>query len=184
MKDRNSGEKSEIEEIIDSAVVVACDYLVPTGFDQNHWRMLSNDERFYIKGLEIQSHGEYRNGVFQELARGFGIKQYNQFLKTEKANETRLMTASEFSARGLHDEGFGRTLLRNVLFALHEVGKEDNPIGGRNWLHNELPDYWGVRDRILVLLKYLLKTCNLIGHWTDDVQSAKLLTGYIENDHI
>jgi len=184
MKERKPGEKSEIEKIIDSAVAVACDYLVPAGFDPNHWRMLSNDERFYIKGLEIQSHGEYRNGVYQELARGFGLRQYNQFLKTTKANETRLMTATEFGARGLHDEGFGKTLLRNVLFAIHETRKEESPQAGRNWLYNEMPDYWNQRERIILLLKFIVRTCASMEHWGDDIKAARLLAGYIENDHV
>jgi len=184
MKERKPGEKSEIEKIIDSAVAVACDYLVPAGFDPNHWRMLSNDERFYIKGLEIQSHGEYRNGVYQELARGFGLRQYNQFLKNTKANETRLMTATEFGARGLHDEGFGKTLLRNVLFAIHETRKEELPQAGRNWLYNEMPDYWNQRERIILLLKFIVRTCASMEHWGDDIKAARLLAGYIENDHV
>ncbi|NLA48868.1 MAG: DNA methylase, partial [Bacteroidales bacterium] len=184
MKGRTPGEKNEIEKIIDSAVSVACDYLIPTGFDQNHWRQLSNEERFYIKGLEIQSHGEYRNGVYQELARGFGIRQYGQLLKTGKANETRLMTASEFGTRSLHDEDFGNTLLRNILFAINETRKEESPLAGRNWLHNELPDYWGLRDRVLVILYYLSRTCSALDNWPDDVKATNLLAGYIVNDHI
>lgn len=184
MKERKPGEKSEIEKIIDSAVAVACEYLVTSGFDASHWRMLTNEERFYIKGLEIQSHGEYRNGVYQELARGFGMRQYAHLLKTSKANETRLFTATEFGSRGLHDEGFGRSLLRNVLFAICETRREDSPQAGRNWLYNELPDYWSQRERILVLLKYMVTTCAGLDAWTDDVRAARLLAGYIENDHI
>lgn len=183
-KERRPGDKSEIEKIIDSAVAVACDYLVPIGFESGIWRILSPEERFYIKGLEIHSHGEYRNGVFQELARGFGIRQYGQFLKSGKANETRLMTASEFAAKGLHDDGFGKTLLRNILFAIRETRKEDSPQTGRNWLYNELPDYWNAKQRIIHLLQYITKTTSHIDDWLEDAQAAKLLTGYIENDHV
>jgi len=183
-KERRPGDKSEIEKIIDSAVAVACDYLVPAGFEPGIWRMLSPEERFYIKGLEIHSHGEYRNGVFQELARGFGIREYGQFLKSGKANETRLMTATEFAAKGLHDDGFGKTLLRNILFAIKETRKEDSPQTGRNWLYNELPDYWNAKQRIIHLLQYITKTTSHIDDWIEDAQAAKLLTGYIENDHV
>jgi hypothetical protein len=146
--------------------------------------MLSAEERFYVKGLELQSHGEYRNGVYQELARGFGIRDYKQFLKTGKANETRLMTASEFTTKGIHDEGFGHSLLRNLLFAIRETSKEESPNAGRNWLYIELPDYWGVRQRILHLLNYVVKICSVMEYWDGDVKSAKLLAGYIENDHV
>lgn len=184
MKERKPGEKSEVEKIIDSAVAVACEFLVPSGFLQEVWRVLSPEERFYVKGLEIQSHGEYRNGVFQELARGFGIRQYSQFLKSGKANETRLMTASEYGTKDLHNDGFGKTLLRNILFAIRETKKEDSPAAGRNWLHNELADYWQVKQRILHLLNYIIKAASNIDHWVEDIQAARLLAGYIENDHV
>lgn len=184
MKERNPDEKSEVQKIIDSAVAVACEFLVPAGFPQEVWRIMSPEERFYVKGLEIQSHGEYRNGVFQELARGFGIRQYNQFLKSGKANETSLMTATEYGTKDLHNEGFGKTLLRNLLFAIRETQKEDSPAAGRNWLHNELADYWQVKQRILFLLKYIINTGSAIDHWVNDVSAAKLLAGFIENDHV
>ncbi|MFW5687765.1 MAG: DNA methylase, partial [Bacteroidota bacterium] len=184
MKERTPGEKNEIQKIIDSAVAVACDYLVPSGFDSNIWRVLTPEERFFVKGLEIQSHGEYRNGVFQELARGFGIRQYGHMLKSGKANETRLMTATEFATKNLHDEGFGRTMLRNILFAIRETVKDESPQTGRNWLHTELTEYWAVKQRIIHILKYIERTAKHIDHWADDVSGTKLLAGYIENDHV
>ncbi len=184
MKERTPGEKNEIQKIIDSAVAVACDYLVPIGFDPNIWRVLTPEERFFVKGLEIQSHGEYRNGVFQELARGFGIRQYGHMLKSGKANETRLMTATEFANKNLHDEGFGRTMLRNILFAIRETVKDESPQAGRNWLHTELPEYWAVKQRIIHILKFIVRTAKHIDHWADDVSAASLLAGYIENDHV
>jgi hypothetical protein len=184
MKERTPGEKNEIQKIIDSAVAVACDFLVPANFDPGIWRVLSPQERFYIKGLEFQSHGEYRNGVFQELARGFGIREYKHFLKSGKANETRLMTATEFATKNLHDEFFGQTMVRNILFAIRETVKEESPQTGRNWLYTELPDYWAGKQRIIHILKYIVRTASHMEHWINDVSAAKLLAGYIENDHV
>jgi putative DNA methylase len=184
MKERTPEEKNEIEKIIDSAVAIACEYLVPKGFEPGIWRMLAPEERFYIKGLEIHSHGEYRNGVFQELARGFGIREYLQFLKSGKANETRLLTATEFATKGLHDDNFGKSLVRNILFAIRETLKDDSPESGRNWLYNELLDYWNVKQRIIHLLRFITKTTSSLDDWSEDAQAARLLTGYIENDHV
>src|SRR2546422_10523496 len=39
------------------------------------------EERFYVKGLDIESHGELRAGAYQELARGFGVKEYQPRLQ-------------------------------------------------------------------------------------------------------
>jgi hypothetical protein len=94
------------------------------------------------------------------------------------------MTATEFATKNLHDEGFGRTILRNILFAIRETVKDDSPQTGRNWLHTELPDYWAVKQRIIQALQYIIRTASHIEHWTEDVNAAKLLSGYIENDHV
>jgi adenine-specific DNA methylase len=53
-KDRKSGEENEIERIIQSAVRVAMDYLVPNGMNERYWRKLQPEERFYLKGLEVE----------------------------------------------------------------------------------------------------------------------------------
>ncbi len=183
-RERRSGEQSEIEKIIESAVRVAMDYLVPPGFDQGIWRSLTPEERFYIKGLEVQSHGEHRSGVYQEMARGYGLRDYRLFLRSDKANETRLMTAIEFGNKELKQEGFGQSLLRQVLFAIRLTHTEDNPRPGRQWLYAELPDYWGNRQRIIHLLRYLETRCERIEHWQDDVAAARVLRGFVENDNV
>lgn len=181
-RERQAGEVSEIQKIIDSAVTVACEYLVPGGFDASAWRQLCGEERFYLKGLEIQSHGEYRNGVFQELARGFGLRDYKLFLQTGSANETRLASAVEFNNKELQTEGFGSTLVRHVLFAVRETHKNQSARSGRQWLYNELPDYWGSRLRIIHILSYLQRLGIYLDNWQDDVYAARLLQGYLEND--
>lgn len=181
-KEKKPGEVSEVQKIIDSAVTVACEYLVPTGFDSGVWRLLSGDERFYIKALEIQSHGEFRSGVFHELARGFGIRDYKSFLKSGKANETRLMTAIEFGNKQLKETGFGSTLVRHILFAIRETNKDENPKTGRMWLYHELPDYWGSRQKIIKVLSHIIRYCSHVEYWKKDIQAAHILCGYIEND--
>lgn len=183
-RERRTGEQSEIEKIIDSAVRVAMDYLVPSGFDRAIWRTLTPEERFYIKALEVQSHGEHRSGVYQEMARGFGLRDYRLFLKSDKANETRLMTAIEFGNKELGREGFGQSLLRQVLFAIRQTHVEENPRPGRHWLHTETPDYWGNRQRILQLMRYLETRCDGIPHWQEDVAATRVLRGLVENDSV
>jgi putative DNA methylase len=67
-RQRKKNEKSELEKLIDEAVRIACDHLVPAGFDRFVWKTLSPVERFYLKGLDLESHGEFRSGAYQELA--------------------------------------------------------------------------------------------------------------------
>jgi len=95
-----------------------------------------------------------------------------------------LMSATEYGTKGLHDDDFGRSLLRNILFAIRETRKEDSPQAGRNWLYNELPDYWNIKQRIIHILQYTSTTASHIDSWLEDIHAVKLLLGYIENDHV
>lgn len=183
-RQRRPGDVSPVQEIIDSAVRIACDTLVPQGVDATLWRTFSGEERFYVKGLEIQRHGEYRTGVLQELARGFGLRQYTQFLKSGKANESRLMTASEYGRKQLGEEGFGQSLVRQVLMAVRETVQQGSPKAGRQWLYAELPTYWARRQQVLQVLAYLQRMGQGQEHWAEDMAAARVLEGYVRNDGV
>jgi adenine-specific DNA methylase len=185
-KVRAKNEPSPVEAIIRDAVKIACDLLIPKGFSEMLWKTLLPEERFYLKGLEIESHGEHRNGVYQELARGFGIDDYKPLLAKTKANQTRLKTASEFGSRMLDDSSFGSTLLRQVLFAVHETRRTDAAAIGLNWLRNEYKDYWSSRERIQSLLGYfaMLGDNENMPHWKEDSHAARVVAGAVANDHV
>jgi len=184
---RQQEEPSPIVNIIIQAVKIACDYLVPQSIDNFTWKSLSSEERFYLKGLDIESRGEYRSGAYQELARGFGIREYRSLLASGKANQTRLKTASEFASRMLGDTGFGISLVRHVLFAVREAIRTGETITSRNWFSNELREnYWSQRKIIIILLNYLanLGQNKNMPQWQEDANAARLLAGAVENDHI
>lgn len=183
-RERRKGELNELEKLIVSAVQVAMDHLVPQGLDSRLWRTLRPEERFYLKGVEVEQHGEYRNGVYQEMGRGFGLPDYKSLMETGKANETRLRTAIEFKNKEMGEDGFGATLLRKLLFAIRETQREEDPEKGRDYLHQALGPqaYWESRQDMLKLLTYLDQKCGHIAHWQDDVAALRLLKGYVEND--
>jgi adenine-specific DNA methylase len=183
-KPRKRGEPSPIEQIIANAVKVACDYLVPQGFDAFVWKTLTPEERFYVKGLDIESHGELRAGAYQELARGLGVKEYQPLLASGKANQTRLKTASEFGARLLGNSGFGASLVRYALFAMREVVRTGEVKAGKNWLRTEVQDYWPQRKHLLEILRYLSTMGLKLPHWQVDAKAALLLAGAVENDNV
>jgi putative DNA methylase len=185
-KVRPKNEPSPVEAIIRDAVKIACDFLIPRGFSETLWKTLLPEERFYLKGLEIESHGEHRNGVYQELARGFGINEYRPLLAKTKANQTRLKTASEFGSRMLDDSSFGSSLVRQVLFAAYETSRTDAAEIGLNWLRNEYEDYWSSRDRIQGLLGYLstFGDNEYLPHWKEDSHAARIVAGAVANDHV
>jgi hypothetical protein len=183
-KPRKRAKASPIEQIIADAVKVACDYLVLQGFDAYVWKTLSPEERFYVKGLDIESHGELRAGAYQELARGFGVKEYQPLLASGKANQTRIKTASEFGARLLGNGGFSVSLVSHALFATREVVRTGEVKDGKNWLRTEVQDYWPQRKHLLETLCYLSTMGLKLPHWKGDPKAAQLLAGAVENESV
>ena len=178
------GEKSDFEEMIDKAVEIACNYLIPQGIKEDVWKKLLPVERFYLKGLELEMNKEARAGAFQELAKGFAVRNYTQMYASTQANLVRLKTPTEFKRSMMSDDEFGKSVLRNTLFAVHQVTSSEQPQNGLNWLKSELDDYWGVRKIIMEILDYLVKTKNYnhMPHWEADAESAAILKGLIFND--
>ena len=181
-RERSAGESNPIESIIEDAVRTASNFLVPEGIPNHLWRRLGPEEKLYLKGLEVESHGDYRAGVYQEFARGFGVRDYRFMLRTGKANETRLKTASEFQRRELGETVFGQSLVRHALYAVWRAAETGDVAGSLTWLRSELPDYWPQREALANVLRYLERT--EIDHWRDDAEAARIVAGAVENDHV
>ncbi len=181
-QERRTGDDNPIEAIIEDAVRTASNVLIPIGLPAHLWRRLAPEEKLYVKGLEVESHGDYRAGVYQEFARGFGVRDYRFLLRTGKANETRLKTASEFQHRDLRETPFGSTLVRHALYAVWRTVEDDNTSGALTWLRTELPGYWSQREALIGVLRYLAAI--EIDHWREDVVAARVVAGAVENDHV
>ena len=177
-------EKSRFEQVIDRGIEIACDYLIPRGLD-DVWRGLSADERLYLRALDVESRGEHRQGVYTELARGFGVREFRPLLHTSTANSTRVKTPGEFGRKDLTGEGFGGTKLRQVLFAIHTTRTSETPDAGLRYLKDEVPGYWGERQRMVAILDWLaeLGRGESMEHWLADSESARLLAGRLRGDH-
>jgi adenine-specific DNA methylase len=181
-RERARGEVSPIATMIEDAVKTASNFLVPAGVEGHLWKKLTAVEKFYLKGLEVESHGDFRSGVYQEFARGFGVRDYQFLLESGKANQTRLKTASELKRRELGGEGFGVSLLRQALFAVYRVAESEETREGLTWLKTEMKDYWAQRESVKNLLEYLSRLP--MEHWVDDAAAARLLAGAVNNDHV
>ncbi|MFZ4765778.1 MAG: anti-phage-associated DUF1156 domain-containing protein [Roseimicrobium sp.] len=204
---RARNEKSDFEAVIERALGIACDFLVPRGLDSS-WRDLSLVERYYLRALDIESRGERRKGMYEELARGFGVTDISPLLKTDKANGARMLTPSGFAASGLAPLSGGSTealparrgrvgagaphpfaasSLRHLLFAIRETTAADNsPEPGRQYLRDTFGQgYWGQREGFIGLLEWLAALGNAQGmsEWISDSEAARILAGRLRNDH-
>jgi putative DNA methylase len=186
-KPRDGKTIGPVEAIINNAIGVAYDYLIPQAFDTFIWKNLSAEERFFIKGMELEKSNVYQLGAYQEMARGFGVKDFKDILASTKANQVRFKTPTEFGNRSLGNmDAFGNTLLRQVLMAIAQSEKEQNGQAGRAWLKNEVEDYWNKRTTIIELLKYFSTTEHIdhMQHWESPSTYAKYLVELISNDGV
>ena len=206
---RAKNEKSDFETVIERALGIACDELVPRGLD-NSWRELSLVERYYLRALDIESRGERRKGMYEELARGFGITDIRPLLKSDKANGARMFTPTGLAAsllapiqgvesnvaalptrRGRTGTGtphpFAASPLRHLMFAIRETTAADkNPELGRQYLRDTFGQgYWGKREGFVALLEWLEALGNAEGmnEWITDSEAARILAGRLRNDH-
>ncbi|HIJ86201.1 MAG TPA: DUF1156 domain-containing protein [Desulfuromonadales bacterium] len=204
---RARNEKSDFQAVIERALGIACDTLIPKGLD-NSWRDLSLVERYYLRALDIESRGERRKGMYEELARGFGVNDIRPLLKSDKANGARMHVPSGFAATGLAPVGgitsdslpagrghaavgaphpFAASPLRHLLFAIRETCVADNsPEQGRQYLRDTFGQgYWGQRERFIALLEWLAALSNAVGmdEWVADSEAARILAGRLRNDH-
>jgi putative DNA methylase len=189
---RAKGEKSDFQAVIERALGIACDTLIPRGLE-SAWRDLSLVERYYLRSLDIESRGERRKGMYEELARGFGVTDIKPLLKSDKANGTRVASASALAASVLVAVGvdgtdaagqmgtnvgrgrgraaaagphpFAASPLRHLLFAVRETAVNDNsPEPGRQYLRDTFGQgYWGRREGFVNLLEWLAALGNAEG---------------------
>jgi putative DNA methylase len=204
---RAKNQKSDFEEVIERAITIACDALIPKGLNDS-WRDLSLIERYYLRAVDIESRGERRKGMYEELARGFGVADIKPLLKSDKANGTRVHTPSGFgtsllapidgavesaaalprrgraSASGPHP--FAASPLRHLLFAICETAAADNdPNQGRQYLRDTFGQtYWGRRESMVRLLDWLAALGNSedTADWAKDSEAARILAGRLRND--
>ena len=177
-RERRRGDANPLAGIIEDAVRTASNFLVPAGLPPQVWRGLRPDEKFYLKGLEVESHGDFRAGVYQEFARGFGVADYGRLLHADQANRTRLKTASELQRADLAGAG----LLRHALYAVYRAAATGEVTESLTWLHFEVADYWPQRAALAAILRSLAALP--IDHWRTDAAAARLLAGAVENDHV
>jgi putative DNA methylase len=186
---RDSKEENPIVELINKAQTIAYDYLIPDSFDKLTWRDLSKEERFFIRGLELEMNGIYKVGDYQELARGFGVKDYTNMFQNFRANSARFMTPSEFKMRFIGDEGFGSTIARHLLVAINEVGKSNSTVQGLSYLkstYQENNEYWYKKPKMIELLNFIsrIEYIGHMEHWREHAYNAKLLREALKNDGV
>jgi adenine-specific DNA methylase len=181
--------KSKVVTIIENAKKIAYDCVIPLEFDNYLWRELTNAEKFYIKGLESEKHGDYQIGTYQEFARGFSIGGYGQMMASEKANTARLKTPVEMAGRTIREvPDFEHSVMRTVFEGIYVgVKEENNPNKALGFIKSDMDNYWDKREMIQQILKFLIDIkyiSNMQEHWGESSEMAELLLTLVAHDSV
>ena len=188
-KARENNTESPVTKIINTARKEAYDYLVPDGISPAVWAKLAAEERFYLKGLGMELNGVHTLGSFQELGRGFGVRDYDDLLGSKKSNAARLKIATEFKANKAFEDGLGKYLVGQLLLAIAFSAKKDNVQEGCSYLKSHYADnneYWTLRSRMVDILEFMSKVKGNanVDYWLDIAEYIVMLKEAIRNDSL
>lgn len=188
-KARENNTESPVTKIINTARKEAYDYLVPDGISPAVWAKLAAEERFYLKGLGMELNGVHTLGSFQELGRGFGVRDYDDLLGSTKSNAARLKIATEFKANKAFEDGLGKYLVGQLLLAIGFSARKDNVQEGCSYLKSHYADnneYWSLRSRMVDILEFMSKVNGNanVAYWQDIAEYIVMLKEAVRNDSL
>lgn len=149
-------DRTMIRDLVDYAAQVANGLLVPTDFPRDMWRDLVPSERFYVRMLDMEAKGATKVADFQNFAKSFAFADYASLMSSTTANAASLAGAAAFKGRMLDGDGFAKTQLRQVLFAVWKTLEKGDPKLGVTTLRTEYAaDYWQRRQKLIGLAEYI-----------------------------
>jgi putative DNA methylase len=77
---RAKGERDLVADVIDFAVQVANEHMVPEGMPPKVWEHLTGSERFFFKMMDIETTGARKLDNYQNFAKAFRIADYGFLL--------------------------------------------------------------------------------------------------------
>ena len=153
---RKKGEKGFVEKIIDFAVQVANEHMVPSGLTPRLWQTLTGTERFYLKMVDLESAGLSKLDNYQNLARAFRVPDYNILMADVRPNTARIKRASDFKRRtGFEILDFGDGIVRPVLYAIWELSIEVEPDVVLHQLSEMIENYLRQREDLIEVAEYI-----------------------------
>ncbi len=152
----SKNERTMIRDLIDYAAYIANGMLVPEDFPRDAWRDLDSPSRFYVRMLDMESKGNTKVADFQNFAKSFAFAAYADLMASTDANAARLAGAGDLKGRMLDGDGFAKTPLRQILFAIWKTMERGDPKAGVMMLRAEYAaDYWTRRQKLIGLAAYV-----------------------------
>jgi putative DNA methylase len=185
IRPRVKGQKTFVDELIEFAVGVANQALVPSGIERSHWEKFKPAERFYLKLIELESQGAKTLDNYQNFAKAFKVADFKPLMAQSKANAARLKSAVELGKQEMSDAAeLGNTALRGVLYAIMELVKGDDGTDVLTHLSFNVESYFDpeVREVLSELADYLAS--KLVELRPEEASAARVLRELIRNQRL
>jgi putative DNA methylase len=182
LRQRRSGDRNMVGEIIDFAVQVANEHMVPEHMAPKLWEGLSGAERFYFKMMDIETTSLRKLDNYQNFAKAFRVNDYGALMGSMEPNKARLKTAKEFKKSGFEIPEFGLSATRAVLYAIFELENDVEGDDVLSHLKDMLPNYHNKRDDLVAIADYIARKRES-GDETES-RAARILHGLIRNERL
>jgi adenine-specific DNA methylase len=176
------GEKRLIAEVIDFAVQVANEHMVPDGMPPATWERLTGSERFYFKMIDVETTAARKLDNYQNFAKAFRVSNYSELMGSLEPNKARLKTAAGFKKSGFEIADFGASSTRAMLYAIYEIETDVDGEDVLAHLRDLVPGYMTVRDDLMAITNYVAKKRAKVDE--AEARAAGILYGLIRNERL
>ncbi|MET4344705.1 anti-phage-associated DUF1156 domain-containing protein [Bradyrhizobium sp. RT9a] len=182
LRPRRTGEKNLVAEIIDFAVQIANEHMVPEHMAPKLWEGLWGAERFYLKMMDIETTPLRKLDNYQNFAKAFRVGDYGAVMGSMEPNKARLKTAAEFKKTGFEIPEFGPSATRAVLYAIYELESDVEGDEVLSHLRDMLSSYHSKRDDLAAIAEYIAKKREKVDE--TESRAARILHGLIRNERL
>jgi putative DNA methylase len=180
LRPTTKGERNLVGEVIDFAVQIANEHMVPDGMSAKVWEKLTGSERFLFKMMDIETTGARKLDNYQNFAKAFRVADYGDLMSSMEPNKARLKSARQFRKAGFEGSEFGQSKSRAVLYAIYEIENEIEGDEVMSHLRDLVFGYLNVREDILALAEYIATKRESVDE--TESRAARILHGLIRNE--
>jgi hypothetical protein len=106
--------------------------------------------------VDLEASGLEKLENYQNFARAFRVPDYTVLMANVAANAAALKRADDFKNRsGFDIPDFGQGVIRAVLYAVYELGREAEPDVVMDQLRGIVENYYRRRDDLIEVAEYL-----------------------------
>ncbi|RWI67696.1 MAG: DUF1156 domain-containing protein [Mesorhizobium sp.] len=182
LRPRRKGEIGMVDRMIDYAVGVANEHMVPDGLSPRLWQQMKGSERFFLKMVGVEAGGLTKLDNYQNFARAFRVPDYTAFMASMKPNAARLKRAADFGSRsGFEIVDFGSGIIRSLLYGIDALAREVEPDVVLVQLQDIVPEYFRRRPDMIEIAEYLARRR---GRDDDEGRNAAVLANLLRNERL